>query len=382
LDSTPKKFSSNFFVRTFVTNDVLKKIRHMILNYERDPHTIMRIRAQMSAVSRNIILLHEVLLYIRESVDSLKLPPEKAGGLSATLNIKGLYRDVATRARDLQKLTQGLTNQLNNLQQMGETIKTKKLEENFLGVESNTKFLVAAAEANIRGSESLEVMQIILAGSFIFDLIDRLSGGTLNIGVPPFIEEYFQNGICDIPFLWFLLNLLIFVVLGSLLYRFMHYLQDTQAGVLTFKKQLNLKIYPKMFRLYLDSKDIDVMDQLTASRHAKGNSNIIKLQWQENHPSQWGMYSGKQAPRIELMVDFTNCFLVEASFQVNVRHTSFRERDLLRKLITDLCASDCLDDGYGGLKAFLSQKKNSVGNLKLDADGNVREFFVEQGSKE
>lgn len=65
-----------------------------------------------------------------------------------------------------------------------QAINTKQLEDVFKNVETNTKFLVDASAASERSSASLEVMQIILAGSFAFDIIDRATGGTLNIVVP------------------------------------------------------------------------------------------------------------------------------------------------------------------------------------------------------
>ena len=33
-------------------------------------------------------------------------------------------------------------------------------------------------------------MQVILAGSFAFDIVDRLSGGSLNITVPDWVNTY------------------------------------------------------------------------------------------------------------------------------------------------------------------------------------------------
>ena len=68
--------------------------------------------------------------------------------------------------------------QLTTLQRMSDVINTKQLEDVFKNVESNTKYLVDASAANERSSAALDVMQVILAGSFAFDILDRLSGGT------------------------------------------------------------------------------------------------------------------------------------------------------------------------------------------------------------
>ena len=73
------------------------------------------------------------------------------------------------------------TQQLTTLQRMSDVINTKQLEDVFKNVESNTKYLVDASAANERSSAALDVMQVILAGSFCFDILDRLSGGTFTI---------------------------------------------------------------------------------------------------------------------------------------------------------------------------------------------------------
>jgi len=54
-----------------------------------------------------------------------------------------------------------------------------QLEDVFKSVEANTKYLVDASATNERASASLEVMQIILAGMFAFDIIDHMGGGPM-----------------------------------------------------------------------------------------------------------------------------------------------------------------------------------------------------------
>ena len=79
---------------------------------------------------------------------------------------------------------------------MTEVVNTSTLEKLYKGVEKNTRYLVGAADANIRAAASMEVMQIVLAGSFIFELIDRIPGGTLNIDLPDWAVTYLEQGIC------------------------------------------------------------------------------------------------------------------------------------------------------------------------------------------
>ena len=95
-----------FFVRTFVLDDQLKKIRVMIMDHEKDPNNIPRVRSDLNAASRDIILLQEVLSYLAESIALLDVPdrPEdEAGGtLYKVLNMANVKHEVEVRVEDVE----------------------------------------------------------------------------------------------------------------------------------------------------------------------------------------------------------------------------------------------------------------------------------------
>jgi WD repeat-containing protein 35 len=62
-------FVHNVFNRLFIIDDTLKTARQLIAKYEQDPNSIPRIRHTLSETSKDIILLEEVLLYLRESLE-------------------------------------------------------------------------------------------------------------------------------------------------------------------------------------------------------------------------------------------------------------------------------------------------------------------------
>ena len=225
-------FIRNFFVRTFVLDDLLKKTRALIINYRADPNNVGVVRLNLNTGSRDIVMLQETLSYLNESLGSVTLPtrPDDANGaqLFEYLNVATLLHDVVRvsvaslcdcaaltavtrpqdlRTKDLMKLVEGAHHELANLQQMTDVINTKQLEDVFRNVDSNTKYLVDASAASERSSASLEVMQVILAGSFAFDIVDRLSGGSLNITVPDWVNSMVVDPVITVPGLWLLINL-------------------------------------------------------------------------------------------------------------------------------------------------------------------------------
>ena len=113
-------------------------------------------------------------------------------------------------------------------------INTRQLEDAYTGVEQNTKFLVAASAANERSSASLAIMQVnvvyiyiylylyiyiyisiyisvcmqvVLAGGFAFDFLDRATGGTLNVDPPAWAIQLVFRIFIDPPLVFFVVNI-------------------------------------------------------------------------------------------------------------------------------------------------------------------------------
>lgn len=91
-------FIRNFFVRTFVLDDLLKKTRALIINYRADPNNVGVVRLNLNTGSRDIVMLQETLSYLNESLGSVTLPtrPDDANGaqLFEYLNVATLLHDV------------------------------------------------------------------------------------------------------------------------------------------------------------------------------------------------------------------------------------------------------------------------------------------------
>ena len=98
----------DFHVRTVFT--------YIVMTFNLHPSA--QIRTMMSASSKAAVVLHEVLLYLNESLESLKLPDARGSELEAVLAVPKLKEDVTARAVDLRKLVLGLKQELTNLQQV------------------------------------------------------------------------------------------------------------------------------------------------------------------------------------------------------------------------------------------------------------------------
>eukprot|EP00945_MAST-04E_sp_MAST-4E-sp1_P002910 g2910.t1 len=356
---TRELFIGSFFVRTFVLDDSLKIIRTLIMTYQKDPNNIQKIRDRLNDASRDIILLQEVLEYLKESLEELKVPPmiknQVGKRLYKVLDVPQMKKDIMMRCSDLVKLIHGAKNTLMTLQRMSDVINTKQLEDVFKNVQSNTKYLVDASAANERSSASLEVMQIILAGSFAFDIIDRLSGGTLNIVVPDWVVEGLVKPVISVPFLFWILNMCWLGLISVGLMKLMSSLAAQALGALTLRVRVDRKINVEKLKELMATRKVDIFDSILEE-----SSCLKKMTWTEEDTALWGGAS----PTIEIFFDETYQFMLSVYFQIDSKKTSFREKELV-ETFTKLLVDGGVYEGGENLDQFTS--KMSI--LKVEDGG-------------
>ena len=143
---------------------------------------------------------------------------------------------------DLGKLVQGSANQLDNLQQVCDVINTNQLEKLYVEVESNTKVLVDAGAALERSGAALSVMNVVLAGSFAFALLDKLSATWVNAPPPVWFTVYVMQPFLEPPGVFFMLNVAWVGVFCYFLVRYMAYITARTSGSLSLRVQINKKL--------------------------------------------------------------------------------------------------------------------------------------------
>jgi hypothetical protein len=67
-------FVRNYFSRTFILSDTLKKIKLLIEQHQTDPQNVARIRLALSEAAGDIIFLEETLQYLMEALQGMLIP--------------------------------------------------------------------------------------------------------------------------------------------------------------------------------------------------------------------------------------------------------------------------------------------------------------------
>ena len=309
----------NFFNRCLILEDTLRHVRKLIVEHEKDPNSIATVRELLSEASRHVILLEETLGYLRESLEMLAdpmVPEDEAGrNLYQALNIPGLLKDLKERSKDLKKNVTGASHELQGLRDMTDVISENQMFKLQESMQANTKNLEEVFRANERASASLELMQVILAGTLSFDILDRITGDW-TVTDQEWAKSAFVEPLMKQPGVWFLISIGLWVVIGTVLIKFMHYLQDQAQGVLSIRLKVNLPIDMANLMVYLKRKNIEdeemESDRTTATK---------KLAWTETNNRMWG----GTTPRIEIMIDEKYGFLLKVFIQYEKKKGNLRE---------------------------------------------------------
>ena len=322
---TRNMFMRSLFQRTFILADVLKHIRELIDTFESDPNSVRNIRALLSEASGDIILLSEIQSYLAESLQVVELPiapsDEAAQRLDRILHIEATHKRLIRRVQDMKKNIEGARGEVSSLRSMADAVSEGKEFKVQEAVQNNTKNLEDVFRANERASASLEIMQIVLAGSLAFDIIDRLHG--LYLGIAGDID-WANNAfsfIYETPGMLLLINMAWWAVLGGFIQGLIKHLGEQAAGVMSIRYTINQRIQWGALERFLKQVNPEVEDG-----DKDKNTYIRKFTWDEPDSVLWK----GQPPRIEVTVDARYHYLLKAFLQISTKRSKCTESDAKR----------------------------------------------------
>ncbi|KAF4043052.1 hypothetical protein GN244_ATG04525 [Phytophthora infestans] len=263
-------FLRSFFTRIFVLEELLKHIRDLIFRAKEDPHNLVTIRGKLNQATNDLILFTDTSGYLLESLEFVKIPQKSANAseeeesIFSYLDLKKQHHDILLRARDLEKLVHGAKYEIVNLRQMAEVLNTSELEDIFKTVEGNTKALADSSLTVEQCGSSLELVQVLLAGSFAFTLLDRIPGGSLNVDMPAWVETAFTKTIIETPLLFFVLNIIWMAGCVYALIRFKkRKSHEVEFGRRTLRLKVNKAIDIEKFEIFLGTRVLDKQESVS-----------------------------------------------------------------------------------------------------------------------
>ncbi|KAG7393232.1 Lysine-specific demethylase 4B [Phytophthora pseudosyringae] len=293
-------FIRNFFVRTFVLNDMLINLRKSIRHYRKHgEHTLKTVKKSLSDAARHMILLIECLQYLLESVEALELPPvpvDIAGSkIYKCLQLLERKNSVIVRCKDSIKLIERLRTQLDTLITKFEGISRLQLTYVSQGFDINIRRLTESLRIRDELERSLDVIRVIFAGNLSFDVIDRVSGGTFNVPNPKWFIDWIKKPIIDAPLAFLVINLLWFAIVWMALQAWLDHRVFQNGATLVIRAHTDKRINLTQLRRMLKRRRVRLG---VLEYESGGRPELQSYKWEER-----GFPSKDSTTHVQIVVD-------------------------------------------------------------------------------
>ena len=337
-------FLQNFFSRIWILNDDLQTTNNIIEEGEKDPTALNRIQYRITKLAKDIIMLEEILSYILEALEVIEIPPEppeQAGrALYERLEIAGMRNQLVRRAVDLKKNIAGNHRFLDILREMSAVVTGNKMFQLHQSVDLNTQRLCQLADSNERTAGSLNILQIIIAGIFAFEVLDRLTG-QWSVANASWFASFYTSAIQDSPFLWFFISILGWIACGAVVAYIFHNGNFVKQGLTVVRLKINRKVFVEKLRAFLLAKLHSVEEH-----NYDAFNDIVKITYVDNQKKDWG----GSKPTITFEYDERNAFLLTVTVAYNRRKAKqalvFTAEELKAKITEELNLMEVLLISY------------------------------------
>mmetsp|Transcript_13783 Transcript_13783/g.29594 ORF Transcript_13783/g.29594 Transcript_13783/m.29594 type:complete len:868 (-) Transcript_13783:1415-4018(-) len=359
-------FLQNFFSRIWILNDDLSASYKVVDTIEYDPLALGRSRDRLCTLSKEIIILDQILGYLEEGLAMMEIPPEppeQAGrSLYQRLEISGMRDQLVRRVKDIKKNLAASQRNLDLLRERVVVESQNKTVQMSIELEKNTKQLCALQMSNGDAVRSLKVLQTIFAGVLAFDFLDRITGEWTVVDTE-WMSGFVDSVIKEHMLVWFVISIVVWCIAAYIVSKRTYVANWKSRGMTTINITVNRKVDTAKLRELIMEKE-----KSTEERRYEGRKHMVKVTYEEPTPVEWGGSS----PFVTLEYDEKNSILLEIMIQYNRREARKEhvltadelKQKLMHELEKRIFASE--DDHSSTLLAI--EKRNS---LRVNKDAPV-----------
>lgn len=380
-------FLQNFYARIWILNDDMLTTNNIILEGERDPRALHRIRYRICKLAKDLIMLEETLGYMLEALEIIEIPPEppeQAGrALYERLEIAGMRNQLLRRGVDLKKNIAGAHRFLDVLREMSAVVSESKIFRMNESLDLNTKRLCDLQDANERTAGALVNMQVIFGGILAFNILDRLTGNNWTVTNSSWFASFYTSAVQNTPLLWFLISLFVWVVTVLVFYQVYRGNHYVKQGITTLRLIINRKIFVDKLQQFLRAK----VHSLEEHQYEDLND-IVKITYTDNMKQDWG----GSKPVITFEYDERNSYLLSITVRYNRRQAKkalvLSAEEIREKIISELnvlsvwdskgedkSAEDLASDKRAAIQRLLDEEED-------DEEGEAEEAGGGKGKEE
>jgi WD repeat-containing protein 35 len=215
-------FLQNFFSRIWILSDELQATYKIVETIEYDPLSLGRARDKVCTLSKEIIVLDQVLGYLDEALGMMEIPPEppeQAGrSLYQRLEISGMREMLVRRVKDVKKNLIASQRNLDLVREKVELESRNKSLRTSLQIDTISKQLGTLQASSGDTVRSLRILQTIFTGVIAFDILDRLTG-EWTVMDATWMTGFVDSFIKQNPLVWFITSIVAWLISAYLVSR-------------------------------------------------------------------------------------------------------------------------------------------------------------------
>jgi len=319
-------FMDEYFIRLWLGWDEALKIRQMIVEKsDRDPTTVTRAKIELSKVGADAVVLEAFMGYLSQAIRYtagqieriLGSAGEKQKELAEKLYITRFFDRVESRIDDAEKVVEGLKREVEGLQGLVATLSEKQMKKVYETLQDSSRATEEMLASSERSSVVLDLIQLVLAGSIAFDIIETID----ILGWLSGVFAFLPVGLGTIIVMT--CSLAIWGHIAFLLYRFMQYLASRHEPLLSLQLRLEAPCNVEKLEAYLATKAV-------ATKISKQDTvtDVTKVTWEEDDREKW---LGEE-PKLSVVYDAKNGFLLNFTAEINNPNV---DREKLRRILMD-----------------------------------------------
>jgi hypothetical protein len=276
-------------------------------------------------------MLEETLAYVSESLDTMKIPaipPDPAGKkLFEVLDIARVRHELQRRITDLHKNTKSSHHELTILRQMSDGMKEDRMFHLQGILNENTKQIANVVQANAEQSVCLSAVQVILAGTLAFSLLDRFTG-TWSVTNRAWATSMIEVLLAT-PYLWLGFNIVLWLTLATVINNKVRSMGQSKTLIAEVTMQMNEECNLELLDIYLEDKNI-----VTQNVKYEFENVVQEVTWveAESQKSAWG----GACPKITILYDNEHAFILSIVVHYSKYEGKLTPKELRECVMTEL----------------------------------------------
>jgi len=254
-------FQKNYFQKMFMLWDELKEVRILMGRGEVNPNAVNKGKAILKRVSASVVLMKELLAFMRHSVINMNKEVETMDRSDPDLvevikkvDFDTLVKKALVRINDAELVVSGLIEEVAGINGLINSLAEKQMSRMNETLNDSIESMDEMTRASDRTGVALNILEVLLAGAIAFDVMMFLSG--------EYAIEAIVNWVQGNIYIWIFIGLASFFGVGFVLWKAVKYLESKSEPNMRVRISIGREYNNKRMEEWLSKKNLIFAESL------------------------------------------------------------------------------------------------------------------------